>query len=154
MIVERHNQQTNFYQVIGEIVRIMALSDIHQRWTVADIERMVAAPIFAERALLYYDEPEGDLIAFISYAFLDDQAERHYIDRAGPIDPSVFAAKPDEGQLWFMDFIAPWGGVPSLMRHTKSWIEELYPNVVDAKYRRVKTGRIGRISAARPKTMH
>lgn len=154
MIKSHEVTDTNFYQVIGEIVRIMAVSDIHHKWTVSDIERMVAAPLFAQRALLYYDNDDGDLIAFVTFAFLDEESEQHHVNRTKMLDPQVFSNGENDGQLWFMEFIAPFGGVPDLMRHTKEWISEIYPNVTEAKYRRLKTGRIGRISAARPALMH
>lgn len=154
MIVDRDMQSGNFYSILGEVIKLMAVSDIHSKWTVSDIERLVAAPLFGERSLLYYNQDEGELISFVSFAFLNDEQEQHHINRTQKLHPSVFGNKPEDGNLWFIDFIAPFGGVPSLMRHTREWIAEIYPGVHEARYRRAKTGRVGRISAARPSVMH
>jgi hemolysin-activating ACP:hemolysin acyltransferase len=154
MFVDRDQEFGNFYAILGEVIKLMALSKVHSKWNVSDIERLVAAPIFNQRALLYYDEPDGDLVAFVSFAFLNEEQEHHYVNRTQLVHQTVFETPQDKGQLWFMDFIAPYGGVPALMRHTRSWIEEMYPAVIEAKYRRVSNGRIGRIAASRPALMN
>ena len=56
---------------------------------------------------------------------------------------------PDDGQLWIIDMVAPYGGVSEMVRSTKKWFDIHYQGQCrKAFFKRTLNGnRIGHISS-------
>tara|TARA_E500000318_G_C3520920_1_gene196348 strand:+ start:306 stop:761 length:456 start_codon:yes stop_codon:yes gene_type:complete len=126
------------YSLIGEAVRLMSCSRHHQTYTVRDIERYVAAPIVAGRASMFYDEDEDDIAGFITHTFLTQEAEDGFISGKRPLQIEDWMTEPDDGQLWLIDFVAPYGGVDMITRAYRRQLAHRYDNVVKISFIRRK----------------
>ena len=116
----------NLYEVIGEIVKLMACTDTYRHYTIEHIEKLIVPALLTGNARLYYDRDDGDLTGYISYTFLRPTTEVRYIDRAGFIDDEDWLTTENEGNLWIMDFIAPFGGASEMCKHTYDYLAKQY----------------------------
>lgn len=116
----------NLYEVIGEVVKLMACTETYRHYTIEHIERLVLPALLTGNARLYYDEDDGDLTGYISFTFLRPETEQKYINREGLIDDDDWMTTAKEGNLWIMDFIAPFGGASAMCKHTYDFLAEHY----------------------------
>ena len=115
----------NLYEVIGEVVKLMACTDTYRHYTIEHIERLVLPALLTGNARLYYDE-DNDLAGYISYTFLTPDKEIQFIDRECLISDEDWMTTETEGNLWIMDFIAPFGGASEMCKHTYDYLAKLY----------------------------
>ena len=67
------------------------------------------------------------MIGFISYIFLKPKTETKYLDRKGLIDWEDWSTHPEQGNLWLMDVIAPFGGGSNMCRETAKQVGDRFP---------------------------
>jgi len=121
--------------MIEKILSLMSRSEVHKKWTVEDIGRLIIPAVIHNKIRFYVDN--GKMVGFATYAFLSEEAEKGYLDGTRKLQPSDF--KGEEGSMWFIDFIAPYG-------HTKQFVRALRKEFKDhtAQIKRTKNGHIGR----------
>ena len=119
------NEDKSLYEVIGEVVKLMACTDTYRHYTIEQIERLVLPALLTGNARLYYDEEE-DLAGYISFTFLKPDSEINFIDRKGLINDEDWMTTERDGNLWIMDFIAPFGGASEMCKHTYDYLAKLY----------------------------
>lgn len=121
------SDQPNLYTVIGEIVKLMSCSRVYRGYTIEHLEKLVLPPLVTNRCRLYFDQTDGELIGFISWTFLKPDTEVKYIARKGLIDWDDWNTGDAEGNLWVMDFIAPFGEAKEMCRHTYQDLADRWP---------------------------
>ncbi|MGB0467557.1 MAG: toxin-activating lysine-acyltransferase, partial [Pontibacterium sp.] len=119
------DEDKSLYQVIGEVVKLMACTDTYRHYTIEQIERLVLPALLTGNARLYYDEEE-DLAGYISFTFLRPDSEINFIDRKGLINDEDWMTTERDGNLWIMDFIAPFGGASEMCKHTYDYLAKQY----------------------------
>jgi cytolysin-activating lysine-acyltransferase len=66
--------------VLGEIVWLMSQSPLHQTMLIADLERMIIAPILLQQVRLYHDSGDGKHapkpIGVVLWAFTNDEVDK------------------------------------------------------------------------------
>lgn len=103
------NQQNGYN--LAAAVWLMGQTATYQNYTVADLHRLLFPPISLEQYRVYYldGRPHG----FASWAFLTPEARDGYLERTRKLQPGDWNAGDE---LWFIDFIAPFGGVRAIVR--------------------------------------
>jgi len=120
--------------MIEKILSLMSRSEVHKTWTVEDIGRLIIPAVIHNKIRFYVDN--GKMVGFATYAFLSEEAEKGYLDGTRKLQPSDF--KGEEGNMWFIDFVAPLG-------HARPFIKALRKEFSSkrAKIKRITTGRVG-----------
>ena len=119
-------EDKSLYEVIGEVVKLMACTDTYRHYTIEHIEKLVVPALLTGNARLYYDE-ENDLAGYISFTFLKPDSEIKFIDRECLINDEDWMTAEADGNLWIMDFIAPFGGASEMCKHTYDYLANEYP---------------------------
>ena len=122
--------------MIEKILSLMSRSDVHKTWTVEDIGRLIIPAIIHNKIRFFV--VNGKTVGFVTFAFLSEEAEEGYVNKTRKLQPSDF--KGEEGTLWFIDFIAPFGHVRPFIQELR---KEFRPKYKIAKIKRATTGRIG-----------
>ena len=92
-------------------ISLMSTSKIHKDLKLSDIDRLIAAPIALGQYRLWFID--GWPVCYSSWGYLSPEARDRHLARAG----LVRAADWNSGdELWFMDFIAPFGNVQKYVR--------------------------------------
>lgn len=135
--------------VVSEIVGLMANSEFHKTYSPADIDRLIAPAVHFERARCYFDAETEELVGFMTWTFLTPEAEKGYLDGSRLLQPEDWTTGPDDGQLWIIDMVAPYGGVREMVRSTKAWFDIHYKGQCRRAFfkRALKGNRIGHISS-------
>lgn len=126
-VTERNYPYPLLYQAVGEVVKLMMCSKAHRHYTMKHIDRLVLPALINNKCHVYYSQNDGDMIGFISYTFLNSETEKKYLSRSGLIDWEDWSTKPEEGNFWVMDVIAPFGGGSKMCRDTAQQLADRYP---------------------------
>lgn len=122
--------------MVEKILSLMSRSEIHRKWTVEDIGRLIIPAIIHNKIRFYVEN--GKMLGFTTFAFLSEEAEKGYLDGTRKLQPADF--KGEEGNMWFIDFVAPYG-------HTKQFVRALRKefNNYRAKTKRIKPNKAPRV---------
>ncbi len=90
---------------LGAVISLMNQSKLHRFYTVQDIMRTIVPPIVLGQCRLY--RHKGVPIGFVSWAYLDEEAELGYVNGTRLLQPKDWQAGD---RLWFIDLIFPFGG--------------------------------------------
>lgn len=124
-----------YLMLVSSIRQLLADSVYHKNYTDADIERLIFTPIRYKKCLAI--AKGGRLVSLMTWAFLDDAQVEGYLNRTRRLECSDFEG--EDGELWFIDFIAPYGNVRSLIREYQAEFQKRYPDIRFGKmFRRAK----------------
>jgi cytolysin-activating lysine-acyltransferase len=112
---------------VGHVVRLMNQSERYRSYTVEDIDRVIAPPILLRQCRIY--RHKGIPFGFISWAFLNEEAERGFIDGTRKLLAKDWNAG---NRLWWIDLIFPRGGV----KQVRNELEAIFPEK-EGKYLRL-----------------
>lgn len=98
------------HQVVGEVIELLTLSPYHVTWSIFDLQRLVIPPIRLGQYRLYRRKFKP--VAFVSWAWLTENAENGYTTGTRLLQPEDWNSGD---RLWFIDFVAPFGGVKRLV---------------------------------------
>ena len=91
---------------LEKTLNILALSDIHRRYSVNDIQRLIIPPLKLKQYRIY--ESKEIPLCFLSWAFLDAIASEGFVNDTRQIQANDW----NKGKLvWLMDIICPYGGI-------------------------------------------
>jgi hemolysin-activating ACP:hemolysin acyltransferase len=127
-------------KVLLDALGLMLQSGRHRDFYLKDLERLIIPAIEAGRLRVFYSDvgtPEG----MYTHLFLTPEAERGYLTGTRKIQPQDWETEPEEGRLWVIDFIAPFGNAPKLVRLAQEELTDKYSGVCeDARWRRSLKG--------------
>jgi len=104
---EKSKTFANKLPVLGHVMWLYMQSAPHKHYFVQDIESRVLSPIMLEQCKLYLKgQPAGLPMAFVSWAYLSEEAEIRY-EQTGRIAPADWNSGEN---LWIVDMLAPFGG--------------------------------------------
>ena len=129
--------------VMADAINLMSLSNWHKKYNPIDISRYICTPIINGRAISYFDDEEGTLQGFLTWAFLDEESEKSYLDKSKPLEWEDW--KREEGNIWIIDFIAPYGNVRQIAKEAKKWFEDAFGDTHNVAYFKRENKRIGHI---------
>ena len=118
-------------------VAMMAASERHHRYTVSDLERLLAPPLRLGQ-FCHFEKPDGGLIA--TWALLDEVAEQGFIDGTRKLKSTDWAAGD---RFWIMNVLTSGDG-SRLWRGACRSIRSSYPKVSQFKHRRFRPGQLHR----------
>ena len=110
---------------VSEILSLLKLVYCSPNINSVDIRALISdlllGPLSSGQYKFFYDKSgqnqgEGpeNVIGFFSYAFLDEKAARAFANSSSEAD--IWSQKPEGGELYVIDFIAPFGRVMSCCR--------------------------------------
>lgn len=119
-----------------DLRQMLLESPYHRRYSEADILRTIY-PAIREGKCLYHEDDNGKLTGFMTWAFLHPHQIDGYLNKTRKIKAIDFMR--NEGDLWFLDFIAPYGNVRQIIRSFQEDFRERYPDIQFGKmFRRAK----------------
>lgn len=110
--------------MIHDVLKLMMESEMHRKWYIEDMKRLVIPALENDKMLVMYDEtrPAG----LFSYAFLPREAEQGYLDGTQKLQPEIWSNGPKDGSLYVIDFIAPYQNALALGRFAQKRLTERY----------------------------
>lgn len=96
---------------MGPVI-MLYLQSSHRRYQfIADLEWLLLPPLVLGQCKLYMKKEYP--ISFVSWAFLDEAAEKRLFANGGKLRPEDWKSGD---RLWLMDIVAPFGGVENMLR--------------------------------------
>jgi len=132
--------------MIEDVFDLMEMSEWHCDYSETDMERLIFPAINNGRLVLCYQD---DLpVGLFSYTFLTPEAEEGYLNGGRKIQPEDWETDEAEGQLYVIDFIAPYNNAFDIAKKCRSYLdchttlasEGLFVRMARGK----KLGRVGR----------
>lgn len=121
---------------VSSAVLLMAETDLYKNHTVADLKRTLFPPVKLGQYRIYLKS--GKPHAFVSWAYLSPEVREGFISRTRQLQPEDWNSGDE---LWFINFIAPYGGVRSIIRD----LYKIHPNAVGYTSRTYGTGEVQRV---------
>tara|TARA_R110002073_G_scaffold721_1_gene5406 strand:- start:2567 stop:2974 length:408 start_codon:yes stop_codon:yes gene_type:complete len=121
-----------------DTIELMEHSKYHKRWYIEDISRLIRTPILLNQYKLYRKEEKP--VCFTSWATLTPDTAHSFNTRTHKLQPEDWNAGK---QLWFIDFIAPYGNVIKYVRD----LHKVHPNSVGHLSRTYGTDHVQRIGS-------
>ena len=119
----------------SNLAQLLADSPYHRNMTEAGIWKFVEAPIRFGKAIIVKDGE--DVVGFSTYAFLHEHQVEGYLNKTRKLKSIDFMR--ENGELWFIDFIAPYGNAREVLKEVKTEFGRRYPHIYSAKmFRRAK----------------
>ena len=119
----------------SNLAQLLADSPYHRNMTEAGISKFVEAPIRHNKAMVYAED--GKAQGFLTWAFLYPHQAEGYLNRTRKLKGTDFMR--DTGELWFIDFIAPYGNTRKVIRAFQKEFQTRYPDIKFGKmFRRAK----------------
>lgn len=128
MVVKNTTSSTDFIQLLRD-------SDIHRHWSAEDVKRVILPLIKNKQAYFAY---EGNNIqGMVTWAWVEADVAQGYINKTKKLTSEALTGST--GDLWAIDFIAPYGNVKDVIQSFTKRFKELHPEHTDAKmFRRTK----------------
>lgn len=115
-----------------DVILLMLQSDLHRNFLIKDLERLVIPPLMHGKMSVIYSTDYTGMSAtytprgLYSYAFLDEEAEKGYMDGSRKLQPEDWQNGPGDGTLWVIDFIAPYNNARTIARQVQKELTEYY----------------------------
>lgn len=113
---EAHSVQTNM-SMLGEIVWLMAHSELHRGWPIASIFQWVVPALMHKQCRLY--RREGRPVAYVAWAYLSQDVEEAYALNPKSLQPKDWRSGE---RFWVIDWIAPFGDSATVMKDLREGI--------------------------------
>lgn len=127
MVVQQETTAQDFIQLLKD-------SDYHRTWSAEDVKRIIFPLLQKKQALFAYDD---GIQAMVTWAYIDPEVSKGYLE--GTQKLSSEALTGSTGDLWAIDFIAPYGNVKDVIRSFTERFKELHPEHTSAQmFRRSK----------------
>ncbi|MBI4967002.1 MAG: toxin-activating lysine-acyltransferase [Rhodospirillales bacterium] len=102
-------------RLFGEMTWLAFQSPTHKHLFLADLEWLLVPAILAKQFRLY--RKKGVPIAYASWAFLSEEAERRLRSGAFRLSPADWRSGE---RAWLIDLVAPFGGAEGFLRDLKA----------------------------------
>lgn len=103
--------------VMGQVCTLMAVSPGHKHLALADLEWLVMPAISSRQFRLF--RGNGQPIGFISWAFLDDEAELRLRRPRPYLRPADWRSGP---KCWLVDLVAPFGHAEAILSELREHV--------------------------------
>lgn len=106
-----------------EIFTLMYDAGNYQNCPLSQIKTCFVDAAVNEKALAWCNK-EGQLVGFMTWAMLKPEHVQAFLSGEYRVEGDAF--KNDEGELWVMDFLAPYGGCGVMMRYAQAKFARRY----------------------------
>jgi len=103
--------------MLGEVVWLMAHSELHRDWPIASIFQWVVPALMHKQCRLY--RRDGRPVAYVAWAYLSQEVEEAYVLNPKSLQPKDWKSG-DRG--WLIDWIAPFGDNASVMQDLREGV--------------------------------
>lgn len=115
--------------LLGEITWMMMHSELHKDWPISSIMQWAVPPLLNKQCRVYRQGARP--VGYVSWASLSEEAETKFASDPTSLQPVDWTSGK---RLWFVDWIAPWGGTWAMTKDLKN---NVFPNDV-ARFMRWK----------------
>lgn len=122
------------YNDLGQMVALARKSSNHRNWSISDVMRLFWPPIIKRQYRIFKAKeyktneslPDGNIpIGFVTWACMNAESIDAYVNKTRKLRPSDY----DSGdQVWVIDFVAPHGGVVSMVKDMQTELTIRYPD--------------------------
>lgn len=95
---------------VGPVVMLYMQSSHRRFQFISDLEWLLLPPLVSGQCKLYMKKEYP--ISFLSWAFLDEAAEKRLLQNGGRLRPDDWNSGD---RLWIIDMVAPFGGVENML---------------------------------------
>ena len=113
--------------MIGDVLHLMLQSDVHRKWYIHDLERLIMPAIEAGKMKVFYEDgkPQG----LYSHAFLTPEAAKGYLMKTRKLEPEDWFTDHESGTLYVIDMIAPYQNGFKIGRQVQKDLTDRYIDV-------------------------
>lgn len=136
---------------LDDLPSILALNSTdphYSSFSSEDLARLIVAPINLGQCAVWYGPPNNQLIAWITWAWLDFEAELSFKQRTRKLTAEDFVQVHDTDQLWIIDLLtqsAPSTNLRRLLNNIVDFLSETTEAKVAFHLRRNQDKSIRRI---------
>lgn len=128
MVVTQRTNAEDFTKLIKD-------SDVHRSWSFEDMKRVIFPLMQINQALFAYKDDK--LNGMVTWAWVKPEIANGYLNKTVKLTPEALTGST--GDLWAIDFIAPYGNVKDVIQSFTKRFKELHPEHNSAKmFRRTK----------------
>lgn len=124
----------NTDKAIVDGLKLLNQSIWHRDYNVDDVFRYLVAPVKHNRIRLYYSE--GEPIGLITWCWLEKEAAEKFLTFNYHIEEEDYV-DDTKGELWGIEFIAPYGNARELMRLIRQEHTTVYGRDEKVNWRRL-----------------
>lgn len=106
----------------------------YRKLSVGEIYDSIIAAHAHHKMFVWTDN--GNMVGLMTFAFIPDDKVQAFLQGEYKVQNDDFAC--NNGELWVMDFIAPFGSVLSMMRQAQHKFAELYGDGTEVRWKRSK----------------
>lgn len=118
-----------------DFIQLLKDSKYHRGWTAEDVKRIIFPLLKKKQALFAYDN--DNIQGMVTWAWVDPQVAQGYLEGTQKLTSEALTGS--SGDLWAIDFIAPYGNVKNVIQSLTDSFKELHPEHKSAKmFRRAK----------------
>lgn len=132
-MLERISDNLRF-QLLGEVVAVMMNSPLHSKYAISDVINNFLPPLDLGQFRIY--KKNNKPVALLTWAYLSEEIENKYMNEQYDLKLEDWNSGD---RLWFIDFMAPFGGVEDIKKDIKS---NVFPNGVAKALRADESGKI------------
>mgnify|MGYP001193179740 CR=1 FL=1 len=135
MVITTRTTSNDFKQLIKD-------SDIHSKWSVSDLQRVILPLIKAQQAYFAYKDEEVQ--GMVTWAWLTTETVEGYVNGTQKLSPEALTGSV--GDFWCIDFIAPYGNAKEVNKAFKKEFRKLRPDITSARMLRRSKGYASKIT--------
>ena len=115
LLNRKHQSSENPHKILGSATWLAMQSEFYNNWKLQDLKGHFLPPIELGQCIIFH---KGNTpIGFVSWALFDESAEAAWRDKTRLLNLEDWQSGD---QLWFIDFIAPFGGVRKMVRAVRN----------------------------------
>jgi len=138
--------------MMQDVLELMDQSEFHRQYSVDDIERLIVPAIENNRCVVYYHKDMIKPVGMFTYMWLNQEAERGYLEGTRKLQAEDWATDHLNGTLYVIDFIAPYNNGVTIARKCRRYLSaHTYKDKEGRFVRMTKGGRIGRVGRVHAK---
>lgn len=138
--------------VKGQVLKLVADSDSYRNCTFGDIDRCVWGAVKAGKAMTWFES--FDMVGLMTWARLTHDKVQPFV--MGQYTPGPEDFNSEVGELWCIDFLAPYGGATKMVRDASDFFANKYGDGTVFQWKRTlrKTRKLGYAVARKSTDVH
>lgn len=121
---------------VGEVFHLLWQGKTHRNATLAEIDHAILSAAPHGKLLCWRSPQTGQLVGLMTFAILPRDIADAYLTNNAVVGGDDFINDTD-GELYVLDFVAPFGGVRKMMNHARNVFAQKYGEGTVCNWKRI-----------------
>jgi len=127
---------------LGAVCDLLIRAGVYTDWTLERVHRQFSHPVALGQAMIF--RTEGQPVGVVTWAFVSDEVLTDLMKGERGVAPHEWRCG---GNLFFADFVAPYGHAPNMMRQVRGKFRDILGKGVRGHWFRRAKGRAGHVGS-------